>query len=182
VGATAGASDGIGSQGGVSTAATVYGSFQSEQQSFNLLQVSPAGQDPNALPTAAGYTLMTEMAEETINTLNAKLTGGYLQNSQAPNDEEDNSQIANLNVNKVGPGAVVQFIPYGTYSNGLTVRLLNTAYTGTNGIWVSSNPVVMSVSRQGEAVALSPGTAIITYTPPSGVRFSEWIMYVGTPY
>ena len=27
-------------------------------------------------------------------------------------------------------------------------------------------------------MALTPGTAIITYTSPTGVKFSEWIMYV----
>jgi hypothetical protein len=175
VGATSGSNDAIATPGGVSTAAIVYGSSQSGPQTLSLLQQS----SPGELPTAAGYSLMTEMAKNTINTLNAKLTGGYLQNSQFPFDLEDNTQIANVNVNTVPPGAVMQFIPYGIYNNGLTLRMLNTTYTGANGTWASSNPVVMTVSQQGEALALTTGTAIITYTPPSGVRFSEWIMYVG---
>jgi hypothetical protein len=42
----------------------------------------------------------------------------------------------------------------------------------------SSNPLVMYVNQAGLSWATSPGTAIIRYTSPSGVHFSEWIMYV----
>ena len=59
--------------------------------------------------------------------------------------------------------------------------LVNTTFQGTNGIWASSNPLVMYVNQQGQAFSIAPGTAIITYTPPTGVRFNEWIMYVGQP-
>lgn len=34
----------------------------------------------------------------------------------------------------------------------------------------------MYVNQQGLAYALSAGTATITYTSPTGVKFSEWIM------
>jgi hypothetical protein len=38
----------------------------------------------------------------------------------------------------------------------------------------------MYVSQTGVAWTLSPGTAAITYTSPAGVKFNEWIMYIGT--
>jgi hypothetical protein len=37
------------------------------------------------------------------------------------------------------------------------------------------------VNQQGLAYALSSGTANITYTSPTGVRFSEWTMYITEP-
>jgi uncharacterized protein YjdB len=46
------------------------------------------------------------------------------------------------------------------------------------GTWTSSNPVVMNINQQGLAWALSSGTTIIRYTSPTGVAFSEWVMYV----
>lgn len=177
IGSTAGLFSNNLASGGSSTSAVVYGPSGPAP-----VYLQP---DPNdslgQIPTAQGYALMTEMAVATINTLNAKLTGGYLQNSQVPNDEEDNASIANLNINTVGPAAVLQFIPYGIYSNGAVKPLVNTTYQGTNGAWASSNPLVVYVNQQGQAFSIAPGTAIITYTPPSGVRFNEWIMYVTQP-
>lgn len=176
VGATAGLFDDGATPGGVSTAATVYG----PNPSFDYLQPDP-NNSLGEIPNTAGYALMTQMAEATINTLNATLLGGYLQNSQVPNDNEDDSGVPNLNVNTVAPAAVLQFIPFGAYSNGVTEPLINTSFLGTNGTWASSNPLVMYVNQQGQAFSISPGTAIITYTSPTGVKFSEWIMYVGNP-
>jgi lysophospholipase L1-like esterase len=135
------------------------------------------------LPTAAGYALMTQMAEATIETMNLKLEGGYLQNVMQPNDNEEGSTTTPpSNVNGVGPAAVVQFTPLGHYSGGLTEPLINTNFAGSNGIWTSSNPLVMYINQQGLAWALSPGTAIITYTSPTGVKFSEWGMNIGDQY
>jgi lysophospholipase L1-like esterase len=131
-------------------------------------------------PGASGYALMTQMAEATINTLNAKLAGGYLQNIEQANTNEDNGPTSN--VNTVYPGAVIQFTPYGYYSNGLLEQFLNSNFAGSTGTWASSNPLVMYVSQKGLAWALSPGTAIITYTSPTGVKFSEWIMYIHSTY
>jgi uncharacterized protein YjdB len=59
--------------------------------------------------------------------------------------------------------------------------LNNTTWEGSNGTWTSSNPLVMSVNQQGLAFATTGGTAIIRYTPPNGLKFSEWIMYVQAP-
>jgi hypothetical protein len=128
------------------------------------------------VPTAAGYALMTQMAAATINTLNLKLTGGYLQNVQQANAESDSPQI--VNSNSAGPEDVIQFTPYGQYSGLAAAQpILNSNYAGATGTWASSNPLVMYVSQTGLAWAISPGTANITYTSPTGVEFSEWTMH-----
>jgi lysophospholipase L1-like esterase len=131
--------------------------------------------------TPAGFALMTIMAEATINTLGQIPGGGYLQNIELSNNPLNIAAPSSpllTNVNTVGPGFVLQFTPYGWYSNGLVEPFINSNYVGSSGTWASSNPLVMYVSQTGVAWALTPGTAAITYTAPSGVKFSEWIMYV----
>jgi GDSL-like Lipase/Acylhydrolase family len=129
-------------------------------------------------PTAAGYELMTQMAAAVINTFNLKLSGGYLNDVQQENGRVGAAQPI-VNVNTVSSQAVIQFTPYGQYS-GLAAAQpkLNSDYAGATGTWASSNPLVMYVSQTGLAWAITSGTAIITYTSPAGVKFSEWIMYV----
>jgi hypothetical protein len=131
-------------------------------------------------PSAAGYSVMTQIAETAINTWNLKLTGGWLSNVQQQNSNEG-INAPTSNVNTVYPGAVLQFTPVGLYSDGSQQPLVNSNFQGSSGTWTSSNPLVMSVSQTGETWALSPGTAIIHYVTPSGVAFSEWIMYVSPP-
>jgi acyl-CoA thioesterase I len=128
-------------------------------------------------PTAAGYALMSQMAEVAIlSTLGQIPGGGYLQNVE-PSEQEDQPSVTNVNTGL--PGNVYQFIPYGWYNNGLVEPFVNGTFAGSSGTWASSNPLVMSVSQTGVVWALSPGTAAITYTSPSGVKFNEWIMYIG---
>ena len=133
-------------------------------------------------PTVAGYALMTQMAEVAIlNTLRQMPGGGYLQNIELSNHPLNIAIPPSpllANVNTVGPGFQLQFTPYGWYNNGLVEPFVNSTYVGSSGTWASSNPLVMYVSQTGVAWALSPGTAAITYTSPSGVKFNEWIMYV----
>jgi hypothetical protein len=86
-----------------------------------------------------------------------------------------------VNVNTVSPPAVVQFTQIGLYSDGSKHPLLNTNVQGSTGTWTSSNPVVIYINQQGFAWPLSKSTAIIRYTAPSGVNFSEWIMHVTAP-
>jgi hypothetical protein len=135
--------------------------------------------DTNAdVPTPAGYLLMTQMAAAVINTLNLKLTGGYLQDVEQENARAGAEQPG-VNVNTVGSQTVIQFTPYGQYSGLAAAQpMLNSNYAGATGTWASSNPLVMYVSQTGLAWAITSGTAIITYTSPTGVKFSEWIMYV----
>jgi hypothetical protein len=133
-------------------------------------------------PTVAGYALMTKMAEAVINTLGQTPGGGYLQNIELSNNPLNIAAPSSpllTNVNTVSPGFVLQFTPYGSYNHGLLEPLINSNYVGSSGTWASNNPLVMYVNQTGVAWALTPGTAAITYTSPSGVKFSEWIMYVG---
>jgi hypothetical protein len=135
------------------------------------------GPGPGLYPTVAGYALMTQMAEvANLSTLGQTPGGGYLQNIE-PSEQE--AQPSLTNVNSGVPGNVFQFTPYGWYNNGLVEPFVNSTFEGSSGTWASSNPLVMSVSQTGVAWALSPGTAAITYTSPSGVKFNEWIMYIG---
>jgi GDSL-like Lipase/Acylhydrolase family len=131
-------------------------------------------------PSALGYSVMTQMAEAAISSLGLTLKGGWLQNVQQANGN-GNPISPTPDVNTVQPSAVVQFTPTGLYSDGSQQVLLSTNFQGSNGTWTSSNPLVMYVSPTGLAWALSQGTAIIRYTSPSGVAFSEWIMYVQPP-
>jgi hypothetical protein len=74
------------------------------------------------------------------------------------------------NVNSVMAGVTVNFTPIATYSNGLTEEVMyNTNIIGANGTWTSSNPLVGYVTRSGR---------FVHYAAPSGVGFSDWIMYV----
>jgi hypothetical protein len=127
---------------------------------------------PAYAPTPAGYLLMTQMAAAVINTLNLKLTGGYLQNVQQANAEADAPSTVNQNTGTAE--GVWQFTPYGVYSGLAAAQpMLNSNYAGATGTWASSDPLVFYVSQTGLAWAISHGTAIITYTSPTGVKFSE---------
>jgi hypothetical protein len=131
------------------------------------------------MPTPAGYALMTQMAAATINTMNLKLTGGYLQTVQQA-DGRVGANGAIVNGNTVSTQAVMQFTPYGVYSGLAAAQpMLNANFTGSTGTWASSNPLVMYVNQTGRAWALTAGTTNITYTSPTGVKFSEWTMHVG---
>lgn len=132
------------------------------------------------VPSAAGYSVMTQMAETAVNTFNLTLKGGWLSDIQQQNNNEG-INAPTPNVNSVYPGAVLQFTPIGLYSDGSQQPLANSNFQGSSGTWTSSNPLVMYVSQTGQTWALSPGTAIIHYVTPSGVNFSEWIMYVLPP-
>ena len=127
------------------------------------------------LPSATGYTLMTQMAEATIDTINLTLKSGWLQNLEQTNQGTEGPVP---NVNTVSPEAVVQFTAIGFYSDGSQHPFLNTNPVGSSGTWTSSNPLVMTISQQGQAWAISPGTATIRYISPSGVKFSSWVMHI----
>jgi hypothetical protein len=139
--------------------------------------VTYPGFPPAPLPTAAGYALMTQMAQGAIASVTgASLTSGYLQDVGF---EASTVPIPVLNENTVNPGSTIQFTPYGTYSDGATRPILNSNYmTGSSGTWMSNNPAVVSVTQTGIAYALSTGTAWISYVSPEGVTFSPWIVYV----
>jgi hypothetical protein len=59
--------------------------------------------------------------------------------------------------------------------------MLNENFDGMQGIWTSSNPNVMYISQQGQAISLNPGTTSISFVTASGQHFSPWTMTV-TPF
>ena len=132
------------------------------------------------VPSTAGYSVMTQMAETAVSTLNLTLKSGWLSDVEQQ-DPNLGVNAPTPNVNTVYPHAVLQFTPIGKYSDGSDQPLVNSNYQGATGSWTSSNPLVMSVSQTGLASALSPGTAAIQYYAPDGVKFSRWVMYVSAP-
>ena len=64
---------------------------------------------PAYRPTPAGYLLMTQMAAAVINTLNLKLTGGYLQSVEQANAEAGTPSTVNQNTGTAE--GVWQFTP-----------------------------------------------------------------------
>jgi len=118
---------------------------------------------------------MTQIAQTAIANLTAKLKSGYLQDMTLVTPD---NPYPYANQNSVSTGQILQFTPVGQYSDGSTHPQLNSSFAGTSGTWTSSNPQAMYVSQTGQAIALTPGTAIIKYTSPNGVQFSEWIMYI----
>jgi hypothetical protein len=144
----------------------------------------PVPWDDDFVVTPTGYTLMTQMAESTIDTLNLKLVGGWLSDVEQP--DENTQYITSTggsltNINTVTTPSVVKFIPIGLYSDGSQHPMLNSSFQGSSGTWTSSSPLVMTVNQLGVAWSISQGTTIIRYTAPNGVAFSEWVMYVNSP-
>jgi hypothetical protein len=138
--------------------------------------------------TTTGYDQMTQMAETAIANMTVSLKGGWLQNVALYNDDREGSGTCTdtgctdaKNINTVVPDTLVQFTPIGYYSDGSQHPQLNTDSNGFGGTWTSSNPLVMYVNQQGLTWGNSQGTAIIRYTSPNGVTFSEWVMYVSAP-
>jgi hypothetical protein len=118
------------------------------------------------LPTAAGYAIMTTLAETAIADQYLTREEGWLQNVELP--EFTNDFQGATNVPTCTNTCVIQFTPIGYYRDGSTHPQINTTQAGNNGTWTSSNPLVVSVDQQGLANALTPGTAIIKYMPADG--------------
>jgi hypothetical protein len=130
-------------------------------------------------PTAAGYAIMTMMAQTAFATLNAQPKSLYLQDLLTAGNEGDGQWGTIPNVNTVSPGNVVNFYTVISYTNGVTGVGFNTNFlTGTNGTWTSSNPLAGIVNQYGQFWAINQGTTTVKFTLPNGV-WNEWIMYVG---
>ena len=135
---------------------------------------------PNAVeatPNAAGYSLITQMAQTAIATYGLTVKSGYLSNVLLPDfnlgQEENQPQV-----NTVLNGSRLIFTAQAKWSDGVVRPLLNQNFDGMQGIWTSSNPAVMYINQQGQAVAYGPGTTTISFRSASGVPFSPWIMTV----
>ena len=68
------------------------------------------------------------------------------------------------NVNTVSVGHALAFTAQATWSDGVTRPMLNADFDNMQGIWTSSNPNVMYISQQGQAIAIGPGTSSISFT------------------
>ena len=128
-------------------------------------------------PNAAGYSLITQMAQTAIATYGLTVQGGYLSDVLLPDfnlgQEENQPQV-----NSVLNGSRLIFTAQAKWSDGVVRPLLNHNFDGLQGIWTSSNPAVMYINQQGQAVAYGPGTTTISFRSASGVPFSPWIMTV----
>lgn len=131
---------------------------------------------PTLLPTAAGYALMTTLAETAVANEYLTIWTGWLSNVTIPS--EDIGVAPASNVNTVLPGETIQFTPVGYYSDGNQRPQINTNTQGASGTWTSSNPLVMSVNERGLALGLTPGTTSIRFTLANGVKFSPWVITV----
>jgi hypothetical protein len=131
-------------------------------------------------PNATGWQLMTQMAQIAIATYDLTIKSGYLSNAviRPPN----NGAGAPLQQNSVVEGTELLFIPQAKWSDGIVRPMVNQDFNGLKGAWISSNPAVMTVNQQGQAYAYSAGTATISFTSASGVKFSPWVMTVSEFY
>jgi hypothetical protein len=150
------------------------------------LGVQPPTPNPYipSVPNDAGYALITQMAQIAIRTYGLTIKSGYLSNVviryglvNAFPPQSDLSQQ-----NDVAQGEILSFIPQAKWSDGVVRPMLNQDFNGLRGTWTSSNPTVMQVNQQGQAVAYLPGKATINFRSASGVYFSPWVMTVGAIY
>lgn len=137
----------------------------------------------NTYPSdSAGYALLTQMAQIAIATYGLTIKGGYLSDIAlwTPTVGEGCCvpRTPTPQVNTVLVDRALIFTPQATWSDGVTRPMLNPNFDGMQGIWMSSNPSVMYISQQGQAVALGAGTTSISFIAASGQHFSPWTMYV----
>jgi hypothetical protein len=127
----------------------------------------------------AGWDLITDMAKTQIGMTAGMfgLIGGFL-NTVAREDLEDPRPL--LNVNTVVAGSLIQFTPYGKYSDGKSRILNNADISGHIGIWTSSAHNVVWIDQNGVGTALEPGSSNVKFTTLSGTTIDEWTMNTDT--
>ena len=123
--------------------------------------------------------LMTQMAQTAIATYGLSRRGGYLSNVILPDANVQYPETP-TQVNNVMVGRQLVFTAQARWNDGVVRPMLNFDYDGMDGIWTSSNPAVMYISQQGQAMALGAGTAIISFRSASSIPFSPWSMTVVT--
>ena len=154
----------------------------------NLATVGPLG---SLVPTPQGSQFMTQIAQIAVATYGLTIKGGYLADVEiddGTNGEDYFSPTAQ--VNSVGPGAVIQFTPQATWSDGVTRPMLNFPWGDgeAQGTWWSTNPNVLLVNQHGRAYSYQPPTcdecanvtAQIWFKSATGQTFSPWGMTVGS--
>lgn len=143
---------------------------------FNFLYVPTYIAADGVTLTDAGYTLLTQMAKTALATYGLTIKSGYLADMLVGDSDAGIQSKPQANTAYVGSPLI--FTPQAKWSDGVVRPMLNLNYDGMDGIWTSSNPAVMYVSQQGQAVALAPGQATISFKSASGVPFSPWVMTV----
>jgi hypothetical protein len=140
------------------------------------------------VPTAAGFQLITQMAQTAIATYSLKIKGGYLSDLETNSGGYGTDAYATTypsvltNVNTISPGGIIQFTPQATWTDGVTRPMLNVPIGGVLGTWSSSNPKIAAVDRNGVVNAYSPGTTTIHFTTAAGQVFSPWGLTVSQWY
>jgi len=150
-----------------------------------LLDPNGSGDSPwnISVPNAAGYQVITKMAQAAIATYGLKIKSGYLSNVETySGGPPNNLPTPATNINTVAVGASLQFTPMATWSDGVTRPITNRPYGGPSGTWWSSNPKVAAVNQQGFVYAYTPGTATIWFESTTGQTFSPWGMTVDQWY
>jgi hypothetical protein len=126
------------------------------------------------VPNAAGFQVITQMAQAAIATYNLKIKGGYLSDLEIFSGAEGSLPTPPTNINTVAPGATLQFTPQATWTDGVTRPMTNVPYGGVLGTWWSTNPKVAAVDQHGVVNAYTPGTAQIWFETSTGQTFSPW--------
>jgi hypothetical protein len=129
--------------------------------------------------TDAGYALLTQMAQTAIATYGLTIKGGYLSDVFVGDPSQD--LPPQPQVNTVTVGDAVNFTAQATWSDGVVRPMLNPNYDGMEGIWTSSNPNVMYISQQGQALAYGVGTTSISFISVNGSHFAPWTITVNNP-
>ena len=150
--------------------------------SLSGYEIQGQGTPPNVVDsiTDAGYALLTQIAQTAIATSGLTIKGGYLSDVELPEYDTYYPEGPTPQVNNVPVGYEVDFTAQATWSDGVTRPMLNPDFDGMQGIWTSSNPNVMYISQQGQAIALSAGTTSISFITASGSHFSPWTMTVAS--
>jgi hypothetical protein len=138
--------------------------------------ISQPGGTPQYQLTSQGYDLITDMAEVAIGLVsNAfKLKSGYLDTVYLPDLEDPTSQAS---VNTGIDGAIVQFTPYGQYTDGSTHVINNADQYGHIGTWTTSSQTVLNIDQNGVGTPLDAGTANVHFTTLAGQTISEWVWH-----
>lgn len=153
-----------------------------------LATVGPLG---SLVPTLQGSQFMTQIAQIAVATYGLTITGGYLADVEIDDGSNGEAPFSpTAQVNAVGPGAVIQFTPQATWSDGVTRPMLNFPWgdAAAQGTWSSTNPNVLLINQQGRAYsyqpptcdACAPTTAQISFKSATGQTFSPWGMTVGS--
>jgi hypothetical protein len=153
------------------------------QNQCPLLDPNPSPSDGGpfsiTVPNAAGFQVITQMAQTALATYSLKIKGGYLSDVEIFSGSTSNRvPTPATNINSVGTGATLQFTPQATWTDGVTRPMTNVPYHGVLGTWWSSAPKIAGVDQHGFVSAYAPGTATIWFQSATGQTFSPWTMTV----